>query len=111
MAQFMLLFVGLGAPEQVAADDAQTQAYMVKWTDWMAGLARQGALESGGPFLGTGKQVNRDGVTDLVLERMDIGGYALVTADSIEDAAEFARQAPHTALGGSTIVRPLMARP
>ena len=68
-------------------------------------------LESGGPFLGTGKRVDRDGVADLVLDRVDIGGYALVTADSIEDAAEFARQAPHTALGGSTIVRPLMARP
>ena len=50
-------------------------------------------------------------MADLVLDRVDIGGYALVTADSIEDAAEFARQAPHTALGGSTIVRPLMARP
>jgi hypothetical protein len=108
MAQFMLLFVGFGAPEQ--ADDEETQAYARKWVDWMAGLARQGALESGGPFVGSGKRVERDGTADLVLDRVDIGGYALVTADSIDEAAEMAGRAPHTALGGATLVRPIMAR-
>ncbi len=108
MAQFMLLFVGLGAPEQ--ADDAETQAYTVKWGEWMAGLARAGALQAGGPFVGTGKRVERDATSELVLERIDIGGYALVSADSIEDAEEIARSAPHTALGGATLIRPIMAR-
>jgi hypothetical protein len=108
MAQFMLLFVGLAAPVQ--ADDALTQAYEEKWADWMGGLAREGALSSGGPFLASGKRVDRDATADLALDTVDIGGYALIDVASIEDAVEIAQRAPHTALGGSTIVRPIMAR-
>jgi hypothetical protein len=108
MAQFMLLFVGLAAPTQ--ADDSLTQAYEEKWADWMGGLARDGALLSGGPFLATGKRVGRDATYDLVLDTVDIGGYALLDVASIDDAAGIAERAPHTALGGSTIVRPIMQR-
>jgi hypothetical protein len=108
MAQFMLLFVGLAAPEQ--ADDSLTKAYEAKWATWMTGLARDGALSSGGPFLAAGKRVDRDATADLSLDMVDIGGYALVDVASIDDAAEIAQRAPHTALGGSTIVRPIMAR-
>jgi hypothetical protein len=108
MAHFMLLFVGLAAPTQ--ADDSVTHAYEGKWADWMGGLARDGALLSGGPFLATGKRVGRDATYDLVLETVDIGGYALLDVSSIDEAAEIAQRAPHTALGGSTIVRPIMAR-
>ena len=104
MAQFMLLFVGLAAPEQ--ADDSLTKAYEEKWADWMSGLAREGSLSSGGPFLATGKRVELDATVDLTLDTVDIGGYAL-----IDVAAKIAEQAPHTALGGSTLVRPIMARP
>jgi hypothetical protein len=109
MAQFMLLFVGLAAPEQ--ADDTQTLAYEEKWADWMSGLAREGSLSSGGPFLATGKRVERDATVDLTLDTVDIGGYALIDVASIDVAAKIAEQAPHTALGGSTLVRPIMARP
>jgi hypothetical protein len=108
MAQFLLLFEGFAAPEQ--ADDAETQAYTAKWMDWMAGLARDGVLVSAAPLLDTGKRVDRDGAHDLALERVDVGGYALVEAASLEATAEIARTAPHTALGGSTIVRPVIPR-
>jgi hypothetical protein len=104
----MLLFVGLGAPVQ--AEDAQTQTYVGTWEEWMADLAGAGALVSGGPFVNDGKWVDRDGATDLVLDKVDIGAYALVNTASIDDAIEAARRAPHTALGGSTIVRPLFPR-
>ena len=104
----MLLFVGLAAPER--ADDAQTQHYEQEWADWMSGLARDGALSSGGPFLATGKRVDHDATVDLALDTIDIGGYALIDVASIDDATKIAEQAPHTALGGSTIVRPIMAR-
>ncbi len=108
MARFMLLFVGLAAPER--ADDSQTRDYEAKWVDWMSGLAREGVLSSGGPFLATGKRVDRDAAVDLDLNTIDIGGYALIDVASIDDAAKIAEQAPHTALGGSTIVRPIMQR-
>jgi hypothetical protein len=108
MAQFMLLFVGLTAPE--LADDSQTQAYTARWADWMSGLARDGAFASGGPFLATGKRVYRHAKVDFVVDTVDIGGYALIDVASIDDAAKVAEQAPHTVLGGSTIIRPIMAR-
>jgi len=47
--------------------------------------------------------------TDLQLQEVDIGGSLLINAESLEDAVEIAQQAPHMALGGTTIVRPCMA--
>jgi len=47
---------------------------------------------------------------DCELDRVDVGGYALVSADSIELATGIAATAPHTKLGGSTIVRPVLRR-
>jgi hypothetical protein len=108
MAQFLLLFVGLGAPER--ADDVQTEAYTAEWAQWMAGIAGHGMLVTGGPLLASGKHVDRDATTDLVLEHVDVGGFVVIDAPSVDEAAAMAATAPHTALGGSTIVRPVMAR-
>jgi hypothetical protein len=38
MAQFLLLFIGLGAPERV--DDDLTRAYAGEWTTWMSDPGR-----------------------------------------------------------------------
>jgi hypothetical protein len=65
---------------------------------------------AGGPLQPRAQRVDRDGVTDIELDRIDVGGYALVSADSIDLATAIAATAPHTALGGSTIVRPVLAR-
>jgi hypothetical protein len=51
--------------------------------------------------------VTADEVRDLELERVDIGGFVLIDVDSYEQAIEIATQAPHIALGGTTIVREL----
>jgi hypothetical protein len=56
------------------------------------------------------QRVDRDGVTDVELDRVDIGGYALMSADSIDSATAMAATAPHTKLGGSTLVRPVLAQ-
>ena len=104
MQKFMLLFVGF----ELQPDDGSTltQDYMKGWGEWIAGLARRGIVESGLPFEWRGKVVKKESATDLHLQQEDIGGYMLIKAESLDEAVEIARQAPHMALGGTTIVRP-----
>jgi hypothetical protein len=104
VANFMMLFVGLAA--RTAADDAQTQDYNRQWNDYMGELARSGALESGAPFQPDGVAVQHGSATPIELGEVDIGGYALVSAESVEAAVQIAERAPHIALGGTTIIRP-----
>jgi hypothetical protein len=81
--------------------------------EYFGGLARSGKLRAGAPFADTGKIVRRDAVGDVQLDQVDIGGFLLIEADSVETAAQIAAGAPHVALGGSVIVRPCLdvARP
>lgn len=104
MTSFMLFFLGL--PAQPRADDAQTRAYNQKWMQWTRELATAGTLESGLPLEPTAKAVTKDGVTDHPLQKQDVYGYMLIKAASLDEAINTARQAPHMALGGTTIVRP-----
>jgi hypothetical protein len=109
MPEYLLLFVGLAAP--TAASDAQTAEYTEKWGRWMGDLAAAGDLVSGAPLESRGMVVERDAVSELELDRVDIGGYAVIRAASDDQAVAAAGQAPHIALGGTTIVRPIMASP
>jgi len=111
MAQFMLLLVGRAAQPQ--ATDDQTRNYNPRWMEYFGGLARSGNLRAGAPFADTGKIVQQDAVSDVQPDQVDIGGFLLIEADSVETAAQIAAGAPHIALGGSVIVRPCLdvARP
>jgi len=111
MAQFMLLLVGRAA--QPGATDDQTRNYNARWMEYFGGLARSGKLRAGAPFADTGKIVRQNAVSDVQLDQVDIGGFLLIEADSVETAAQIAAGAPHIALGGSVIVRPCLdvARP
>jgi len=104
MPKFMLLFQGLAARPD--AGDARTQDYNRRWGEYMGGLAREGKLESGAPFVPSGKQLKGESVSELELAEVDIGGYILLEADSIHEAVDIALRAPHVGLGGGTIVRP-----
>jgi hypothetical protein len=105
--KFMMLFVGLVARPE--AGDERTQDYNEQWNDYMRELGRAGALESGAPFEPAGRTVGRDGVSPVELGEVDIGGYCLIAAESLDAAVEIAERAPHIALGGTTIVRPCAA--
>ena len=104
MAKFLFLMLGL--PGDPNAGDAETTAYNTKWGTYMASLAQRGTLESGAPLERTAKAVTSRSVGDTPLSTPDIYGYMVVNTDSLDDAIAIAREAPHMALGGSTIVRP-----
>src|ERR1700730_9012352 len=105
MSRFLLLFVGRAAPDQPAPDDSETQAYMRQWTTWLAQLASAGTLESSLPLQPTGTTVTKDSVSAYELAEVDINAFMLITAASLDEANAIAAQAPHIALGGTTIVR------
>jgi|SRR5215469_9329353 hypothetical protein len=109
MAKFLLLLEGLAA--QPAASDEETQAYNRKWMDWIRSLVQAGTLESGLPLTPTAKEVTRDSVSDRPLQAEDIYGYLLVNAPSLDAVVDLVRQAPHTELGGKTIIRPCQEVP
>ena len=104
MAKFLLLLEGRAA--QPTASDEQTQAYNRKWTDWIRSLVQAGTLESGLPLTATAKEVTKGSVSDRPLQPEDIYGYLLVSAPSLDAVVDIVRQAPHTELGGKTIIRP-----
>ena len=109
MAQYLFLFKG---KESEPGDTSpETQEYARKWTGWMAGLAQSGALQSGSPLEWNGKTVSREGTDELRLESFDVGGFLVVNAASVEEAAEMAKQAPNVALGGQVVIRPCLEVP
>ena len=85
------LFLMLGLPGDPNADDAQTQAYNLKWREYMSSLGRRGALTK--------------------LATPDVYGFMVVNAASLDEAIAMAREASHMALGGQTIVRPCVDVP
>jgi hypothetical protein len=103
MPTYLMLFVGRTA--QPDADDPVTQDYNQQWVAYMGGLAQQGVLRGGAPLSPTGLTVGRDGNEPFATEEIDVGGYLVVEAATLEAAAELAQGAPHIALGGTTIVR------
>ncbi|HEX9096847.1 MAG TPA: hypothetical protein VF990_12190 [Candidatus Dormibacteraeota bacterium] len=109
MAKFLFLMLGL--PGQPDAGDEQTQAYSRKWGTYMGSLAQRGALESGAPLQAIAKTVSSASVSGAELGTPDVYGYMVVNADSLDDAIAIAREAPHMALGGATIVRPCIELP
>lgn len=91
-----------GSPEEM-------QAVTQKWMDWIGGLAAKNKLTDRGNALSSvGKVVKPDNIiTDGPYTEIKelIGGYTVVNAESIEEAAELAKGCPILSLGGNVEVR------
>lgn len=114
MAEYILLYrnteerrhAAMGTPEKA-------QQSMQRWLGWMRDLETKGHLrDAGQPLDGSGKVVRgaaKNVVDGPYAETKDlIGGYSIVIADSIEQAAEFAKGCPILDGGGSVEVRPVL---
>jgi hypothetical protein len=91
-----------GSPEEM-------QAMTKKWMDWIGGIAAQNKLVDRGNRLdGAGKVVRPNNViTDGPYSEIKelIGGYTLVKANSLDEAAALAKGCPILTLGGNVEVR------
>ncbi|MCH5598153.1 YciI family protein [Niabella ginsengisoli] len=94
------------SPEQMQED---TQ----KWIDWIGGIAAQNKLNNRGNRLErTGKVVKADNmITDGPYMELKeaIGGYIVVTAESLDEAAELAKGCPIFNYKGNVEVREIKA--
>ncbi|MCL4245444.1 MAG: hypothetical protein KJ002_09985, partial [Candidatus Dadabacteria bacterium] len=91
----------------------QMQQTVGKWMEWVDGLEKSGNLKLTGERLSeNGKVVKGKSktVTDgpYVEVKDFIQGYMVVSAESIEQAAEFAKDCPILESDGSVEIRPFM---
>lgn len=82
MAKFLLLHVGFEPP---------TDEIMAKWGDWFGSIADVQTDQAG--FMG-GKEITRQGVTDLGWDSAALTGYNIIEADDMDAALEHARACP-----------------
>ena len=92
--------------------DKQIQAEMKSWQDWMGSISAQGKLKNPGEALGfEGKTMHSDGsITDGPYAEVKeiVGGFMIVSAESIQDAIKLADGCPALVSGGKVEVRDIM---
>lgn len=109
MAEFLYLY--RGGQRDWAPEDSQQ--IMQKWMNWFKQLGESGNLKDGGqPLESEGKVVkSKSGpITDgPFTEAKDlVGGYSLIEAGSLAQAAELAKGCPILERDGIVEVRPIM---
>jgi hypothetical protein len=107
MKEFLLIF----RRENVAVpmSPEQMQAMMKPWQDWMGGLAAQNKLVSSGNRLESdGRVVKPNNIITngpYVETKEAVGGYIIIKAGSIDEAAELSKGCPILSIGGNVEVR------
>ncbi len=85
-----------------------------KWNDWIGGIAAQGKLKNHGARLEVEGKVLKPGgvVTDgpFVEIRERLGGFIVISADSLEEATTLAHGCPALEANGSVEIRPILTK-
>jgi len=107
MQEFMFIYRGGDPKWMTSATDAEKQAVMAKWGEWMEMLGQKGQLVTGGSPLGyDGKKVTKDGViTDISASEVKelVTGYSIVKAANYDEAVKIARECPIFLHDGTTL--------
>jgi len=110
MSEF--LYVYRGGIDPSSRSPEEMQRVMQKWMTWMQGLAEKGHLKDrGNPLERQGKLVSGTSktVTDGPYAEKDlVGGYSLIEARDLAQAAELSKGCPILENGGAVEVRPIM---
>ena len=104
MSNFMFVFRGGETPTSPEAMQAQMQ----KWMTWIQRLRDQGKYIAGDPLQAGGKVLtSRKTRTDgpFAEGKEIVGGYFLIRAETLDEAAEMAKDCPIFDSGGSVEVR------
>jgi len=109
MSEYVFLYRGAERP----TSPQEMQQVMQKWMSWMQNLSEQGHIKDRGqPLEATGKVVKgrQKTVTDgPFAEAKDlVGGYTIVEATDIGEAAEISKGCPIFERNGFVEVRPVM---
>ena len=105
---YMLIFRETTPERYQSMSDEERRKRLNDWNAWCDELAGAGRLQSGNPLLPEGAVVSEKGVDGPFTEAKElVGGYFLVTAASLAEATEIARQSPNLPYGMSIEVRPV----
>src|SRR5881397_749458 len=99
--QFMFLFRGGSDPAELSRQEMQQ--VMDRWYTWMGNLKKRGQLTLGHPLDDGGKVLSgKKGkeVKPFAEKRDSVGGYLLVQAKSLSQAARIAQGCPIFERGG-----------
>jgi hypothetical protein len=107
MSKYMFLF--RGGMNMQGASPEELQANMMKWKSWMEDLAKQGKMLAGEPLDAPGKVLmgRNKKLTDgpFAESKEVVGGYLIVNANSLDEAAEMSKDCPIFEHDGSVEVR------
>lgn len=109
--EYILLFRNSNWDKDLSAD--QIQQALDKFMAWFDSLAEEGKLSAGRPLMPGGKVLKGNGpdaqptVSDgpFTESKEEVGGFFLLTVDSMDEAMEIARQCPILSLGSVVEVR------
>jgi hypothetical protein len=94
----MLTFFGgnvsLRYENLATADKEARKKHMAAWGKWMADLSKAKRLEVGYPLEPDGKRIDQSGAEAYRFPNTTEGGFVIINAESLEDAAEIAAEAP-----------------
>jgi hypothetical protein len=109
MNDFLLVFRRDAVTKEPQPSPEQMQSMMKPWQDWMGGLAAQNKLVSSGNKLASDGRVIHPGkvITNgpYVEIKEAIGGYIMIRAASLDEAAELSTGCPILSIGGTVEVR------
>ncbi len=64
------------------------------WRDYIYPLEAKGTFVSANPVSWEGKMLTETGVEDYQPQKIDFGGYMIITANDMDEAIEIAKQSP-----------------
>jgi hypothetical protein len=110
MAKFLFIYRGASEARRTMRPEEMQQS-MQKWGEWIAqGLQKGWMLDAGDALTEEGRVVNaKRVVTDgpFVESKEIVGGFSIVEAANIDDAAELAKGCPALLTDGRVEVRTL----
>lgn len=113
-SQFLFLF--RNREDQPDPTPDEMQQIFGKWMAWLKGMKAKGQYVGGDRLLDAGKMLRESKgakVTDgpYAESKETIGGYVIVTADTLAEAAEIAKGCPGFDYGTGVEVRPIEKLP
>jgi len=113
MKDFLLVYRRDAQSDTIQISPEQIQAMMKPWQDWMGSLAAQNKLvDRGNRLAGEGSVVKANNVVTngpYVELKEAVGGYSIVKAKDLKEAAELAKGCPILSMGGTVEVRTIVA--
>jgi hypothetical protein len=112
MNEFLLIFRRDIQPAINQPSPEVMQKMMKAWQNWMGSIAAQNKLVNSGNRLSDDGKVVKPGAVitngPYVEMKEAIGGYIIIRADSLQEAAEISKGCPILTIGGNVEVRTIV---